>query len=120
MSNHQMTMENDPVARTTRTRTLNNRLQTFQLVRTLRGVACALVLFFLISATVQAQQPFVTDDADVTPRESAGWGSAGNFGGLLKRTFFKRLIVSTQNVRVSSAPFFGPRKFALQSMIFIA
>ena len=42
-------------------------------VRTVPRLVSVLALLFMASASVWAQQPFVTDDADVTPKASVSF-----------------------------------------------
>ena len=53
-----------------------------------------LALFFLVSAAVQAQQPFVTDDADVTPKGRFHFEFSNEFD-LLQRESFPNLKQNT-------------------------
>ncbi len=79
----------------TRTGTLNNQsLQPSQLLRSLPGVAGALGLFFLVSTAVKAQQPFVTDDADVTRKGRFHFEFSNEFD-LLQRDSFPSLKQNT-------------------------
>ncbi len=79
----------------TRTGTLNNQsLQPSQLLRSLLGVAGALGLFFLVSTAGKAQQPFVTDDADVTPKGRFHFEFSNEFD-LLQRDSFPSLKQNT-------------------------
>ena len=79
----------------TRTRTGNNRSQQpAQILRTLRYVSCVPALFLLLASTVQAQQPFVTDDADVTPKGRFHFEFSNEFD-LLQRSSFPSLKQNT-------------------------
>lgn len=100
-------MENHPVAAMTRTRTLNNRsLQPSQLLRKLRLVALAMALFFLVSVSVQAQQPFVTDDADVTPKGRFHFEFSNEFD-VLQRSSFPSLKQNTADFELNYGLFEG-------------
>jgi hypothetical protein len=91
----------------TRTRPLNNRsLQPSQLLRTLRCVACALGLFFLASGAVQGQQPFVTDDADVTPKGRFHFEFSNEFD-LLQPSAFPSLKQNTADFELDYGLFEG-------------
>lgn len=82
------------------------RLQRPQLLRTLRGVACVVGLFFLASAAVQAQQPFVTDDADVTPKGRFHFEFSNEFD-LLQRSAFPNLKQNTADFELDYGVFEG-------------
>ncbi|CAN5777229.1 hypothetical protein BH18ACI4_BH18ACI4_24150 [soil metagenome] len=91
------------------TRTKANReqsLQPSQLLFTLRGVACALALFFLAPAAVKAQQPFVTDDADVTPKGRFHFEFSNEFD-LLQRSSFPSLKQNTADFELNYGLFEG-------------
>ena len=91
----------------TRTRTLNlPSLHPSLLLRTLRPISCALALFFLISATVQAQQPFFTDDCDVTPKGRFHFEFSNEFD-LLHRASFPNLKQNTADFELDYGLFEG-------------
>ena len=46
-----------------------------------------LSLLFLFAATIQAQQPFVTDDADVTPKGKFHFEFSNEFDFLQRASF---------------------------------
>ncbi len=107
MKNVKRQRENHAVGGMTRTRTLNNRnLQPSQVLRPLRRVACALALLFLVSAAVQGQQPFVTDDADVTPKGRFHF-EFGNEFDLLQRSSFPSLKQNTADFELDYGLFEG-------------
>ncbi|HYN26176.1 MAG TPA: transporter [Pyrinomonadaceae bacterium] len=81
-------------------------LQPSPLLRTPLGVACALALFFLVSAAVQAQQPFVTDDADVTPKGRFHFEFSNEFD-LLQRSSFPNLKQNTADFELDYGLFEG-------------
>ncbi|MFN2512757.1 MAG: transporter [Pyrinomonadaceae bacterium] len=89
----------------TRTRTLNNQnLQPS--LRPLWRVSCALTLLFLVSAAVQGQQPFVTDDADVTPKGRFHFEFSNEFD-LLQRSSFPSLKQNTADFELDYGLFEG-------------
>src|SRR5687768_17143843 len=93
----------------TRTRTRNNRSkQPTQILRTrtLLWVSCVPVLFFLLASTVQAQQPFVTDDADVTPKGRFHFEFSNEFD-LLQRSLFPNLKQNTADFELDYGLFEG-------------
>lgn len=69
-------------------------LQPAQLLRSLSCIACALGLLFLVSVAVQAQQPFVTDDADVTSKGRFHFEFSNEFD-LLQGSSFPNLKQNT-------------------------
>jgi len=81
-------------------------LQPSPLLRTPLGVACALALFFSVSAAVQAQQPFVTDDADVTPKGRFHFEFSNEFN-LLQRSSFPNLKQNTADFELDYGLFEG-------------
>ena len=91
----------------TRTRTRNNRSkQPTQILRTLQCVSRVPVLFFLLASTVQAQQPFVTDDADVTPKGRFHFEFSNEFD-LLQRSLFPNLKQNTADFELDYGLFEG-------------
>jgi hypothetical protein len=82
------------------------KLQPLQLLRPLWGVFCALALLFLVSAAVQAQQPFVTDDADVTPKGRFHFEFSNEFS-LLQRSSFPSLKQNTADFELDYGLFEG-------------
>jgi len=91
----------------TRTRAKRYRsLQPSPLLRTPLGVACALALFISVSAAVQAQQPFVTDDADVTPKGRFHFEFSNEFD-LLQRSSFPNLKQNTADFELDYGLFEG-------------
>jgi len=82
------------------------RLQPLQLLRPLRGAFCALALLFLVSPAVQAQQPFVTDDADVTPKGRFHFEFSNEFD-LLQRSSFPSLKQNTADFELDYGLFEG-------------
>lgn len=91
----------------TRTRTRNNQSQQpAHILRTLRCVSCVPVLFFLLASTVQAQQPFVTDDADVTPKGRFHFEFSNEFD-LLQRSSFPNLKQNTADFELNYGLFEG-------------
>jgi hypothetical protein len=81
-------------------------LQPSQLLRILRRVSCALALLFLVSAAVQGQQPFVTDDADVTPKGRFHFELSNEFD-LLQRSSFPSLKQNTADFELDYGLFEG-------------
>lgn len=65
-----------------------------QIFRTFRGLAITLALVFFVFATVKAQQPFVTDDADVTAKGHFHFEFSNEFD-LLQRSSFPSLKQNT-------------------------
>lgn len=83
----------------------DENLQLSQLVRTLR-VVFVLALFFFVTAAVQAQQPFVTDDADVTPKGRFHFEFSNEFD-LLQRESFPSLKQNTADFELGYGLFEG-------------
>ncbi|MCM3900668.1 MAG: transporter [Pyrinomonadaceae bacterium] len=81
-------------------------LQPSPLLRSLWCLACALGLFFIVSAVVQAQQPFVTDDADVTPKDRFHFEFRNEFN-LLQRSSFPNLKQNTAHFELDYGLFDG-------------
>lgn len=82
------------------------RLQPLQLLRPFWGAFCALALLFLVSPAVQAQQPFVTDDADVTPKGRFHFEFSNEFD-LLQRAAFPSLKQNTADFELDYGLFEG-------------
>ncbi|HET6646505.1 MAG TPA: transporter [Pyrinomonadaceae bacterium] len=71
-----------------------SRLQILQITKSLRGSVCAMVLTVLVPAGVQAQQPFTTDDADVTAKGRFHFEFSSEFD-VLQRSAFPNLKQNT-------------------------
>jgi len=67
-----------------------------QILRTLQGLAITLSFVFFLFTTVKAQQPFVTDDADVTPKGHFHFEFSNEFDWL-QRSSFPSLKQNTAN-----------------------
>lgn len=80
--------------------------QPARVSRAVRGLICATVLFFLVSAAVQAQQPFVTDDADVTPKGRFHIEFSNEFD-LLQRSSFPSVKQNTADLELDYGLFEG-------------
>jgi hypothetical protein len=65
-----------------------------------------LALFLLVSSAVQAQQPFVTDDADVTPKGRFHFEFSNEFD-LLQRASFPNLKQNTADFELNYGLFEG-------------
>ncbi len=65
-----------------------------------------MALFFSVSAAVQAQQPFVTDDADVTPKGRFHFEFSNEFN-LLQRSSFPNLKQNTADFELDYGLFEG-------------
>lgn len=81
-------------------------LQLSQLLTSLRSGAWALVLLLLVSGAVQAQQPFVTDDADVTSKGRFHFEFSNEFD-LLQRAAFPSLKQNTADFELDYGLFEG-------------
>jgi hypothetical protein len=76
-------------------------------LRPLSSLACALAVSFLASgAVVQAQQPFFTDDADVTPKGRFHFEFSNEFD-LLQRASFPNLKQNTADFELDYGLFEG-------------
>lgn len=79
---------------------------SLQALRALPGIACALAFFFIVSVAVQAQQPFVTDDADVTPKGRFHFEFSNEFDRL-QRSSFPNLKQNTADFELDYGLFEG-------------
>jgi len=68
--------------------------QTAEMLRNFQTLAFTLALIVLLPGTAQAQQPFVTDDADVTPKGHFHFEFSNEFD-LLQRSSFPSLKQNT-------------------------
>lgn len=77
-----------------------SRLQILQITKSLLGGVCAIVLIFLVPVGVQAQQPFVTDDADVTAKGRFHFEFSSEFD-VLQRSAFPNLKQNTADFELN-------------------
>jgi hypothetical protein len=77
-----------------------SRLQILQITKALRGSVCAIVLIFLVPPVVQAQQPFITDDANVTPKGRFHFEFSNEFD-VLQRSAFPNLKQNTADFELN-------------------
>jgi outer membrane putative beta-barrel porin/alpha-amylase len=91
----------------TRTNAKRDRRRQPSRLRALLSLACALAVSFLVSAAVvQAQQPFVTDDADVTSKGRFHFEFSNEFD-LLQRSSFPNLKQNTADFELDYGLFEG-------------
>lgn len=76
------------------------------IIRTFRCLVITLAFVFLTSATIKAQQPFVTDDADVTPKGHFHFEFSNEFD-LLQRSSFPNLRQNTADFELDYGLFEG-------------
>ncbi len=77
-----------------------------QIIRTIQLLLITLAFVLFVSATVKAQQPFVTDDADVTPKGHFHFEFSNEFD-LLQRSAFPSLKQNTADFELDYGLFEG-------------